>query len=511
MASLSSVSEWHDTADIVVAGLGLAGAATAIHAIDTDPALDVLVLEKLEETHSGGNSRVSGQTMFLPRDAAKAFSYQRQLNATNPVPDPWLRAWAEEMTQLEPWVRRLAAEAGFHFNATRADDPAPLFRVCEYPEIQDSDAVEFIGTLSDEAGVVLTPSSLWEAFRRCLGNRRVRREFGRRVVGLVQDPDSGEVLGVQVREAAGGLRNVRARRGVVFATGGYENDDSMLRSYVGLDGAVPLGSPGNTGDGVRILQRAGAEMRNFTQHSTLAGGVWPAVRVPGQPTAFMRQIFWGAWSWIDVAQDCTRFIDESVDYRAMHYKVRKHGVWRDTDYSRVGTMHMVFDDATRRAQKLVVDLMTWSALVGDYRWSDDNAREVESGLIVSAGSIRELAARTGRDPDALEATVTRYNRMAREGCDADFARVPDRMQPLQVAPFHALRILPGVICTAGGAVRDAQSRVISTTGEPVPRLYSAGELGSIQTGLYQLGGYLTECMVTGRAAARSLAAARPWC
>jgi len=174
-------------------------------------------------------------------------------------------------------------------------------------------------------------------------------------------------------------------------------------------------------------------------------------------------------------------------------------------------MHMVFDDATRRAQKLVVDLMTWSALVGDYRWSNDNAREVESGLVVSAGSIRELAARTGRDPDALEATVTRYNRMAREGCDADFARAPDRMQPLQVAPFHALRILPGVICTAGGAVRDAQSRVISTTGEPVPRLYSAGELGSIQTGLYQLGGYLTECMVSGRAAARSLAAARPWC
>ena len=509
MVDPASVSGWDDTADVVIAGLGLAGAATAIHAIDTDPGLDVLVLEKLDEAHSGGNSRVSGQTMFLPRNAAKAFSYQRQLNATNPVPDEWLRTWAEDMTQLEPWVRGMAAEACFQFHMTWADDPAPLFRVCEYPEMQDADAVEFIGTLSDQPGVVLTPSSLWETFRRCLANRRVRREFGQRVVGLVQDPASGEVLGVRVCDASSTVRNLRARRGVVLATGGYENDDSMLRSYVGLNDAVPLGSPGNTGDGVRMLQRAGAEMRNFTQHGTLAGGVWPAIRAPGQPTAFMRQLFWSAWSWIDIAQDSNRFIDESADYRAMHYKVRKHGVWQDTEYSRAGAMHMVFDDATRRAQKLVVDLMTWSALVGDYRWSDDNTAELAKGLIVSAGSIRELAVRIGRDPDALEATVSRYNRMARDGSDADFGRPADRMRPIESGPFHALRVLPGVICTAGGAVRDAQSRVISTTGEPIPRLYSVGELGSIQTGLYQLGGYLTECMVSGRAAARSLVAAPP--
>jgi predicted oxidoreductase len=99
--------------------------------------------------------------------------------------------------------------------------------------------------------------------------------------------------------------------------------------------------------------------------------------------------------------------------------------------------------------------------------------------------------------------------MARDGSDADFGRPADRMRPIESGPFHALRVLPGVICTAGGAVRDAQSRVISTTGAPIPRLYSVGELGSIQTGLYQLGGYLTECMVSGRAAARSLVAAPP--
>lgn len=511
MASLGSVGEWHDTADVVVAGLGLAGAATAIHALELEPALDVLILEKMNEAQSGGNSRVSGQTLFLPRDSAKALGYQRALNATNPVPDVWLRAWAEEMVQLEPWVRRMAAEAGLRFNQTWADDPAPLFRVCEYPEMPDSDAVEFIGTLSDRDDAVLTPSSLWEAFRRCLAKRPVRKAFGQRVCSLVQDPDTGEVFGVQVRSATGQWRNLRARRGVVLATGGYENDDAMLRSYVGLDGAVPLGSPGNTGDGVRMLQRAGAEMRGFTQHTTLGGGVWPAIRVPGQPTAFMRQLFWNAWSWIDVAEDSSRFIDESLDYRAMHYKVKRHGVWRDTEYSRAGTMHMVFDDAVRRSQKLVVDLMTWSALVGDYRWSDDNSAEVASGLITTADSIPELARRIGRDPDALGATVARYNRMARDGRDTDFGRAAASMRPIESGPYHALRVLPGVICTAGGAVRDANSQVISVEGKPIPRLHSAGELGSIQTGLYQLGGYLTECMVSGRAAARALAGTHPWC
>lgn len=260
-----------------------------------------------------------------------------------------------------------------------------------------------------------------------------------------------------------------------------------------------------------MLQRAGAEMRGFTQHTTLGGGVWPAIRVPGQPTAFMRQLFWNAWSWIDVAEDSSRFIDESLDYRAMHYKVKRHGVWRDTEYSRAGTMHMVFDDAVRRSQKLVVDLMTSSALVGEYRWSDDNSAEVASGLIATADSIPELARRIGRDPGALGETVARYNRMAREGRDTDFGRAAASMRPIESGPYHALRVLPGVICTTGGALRDANSQVISVEGKPIPRLHSAGELGSIQTGLYQLGGYLTECMVSGRAAARALAGTDPWC
>lgn len=340
--------------------------------------------------------------------------------------------------------------------------------MCEFPELEHSDVVEYIGTLSDEPGIVLIPSGLWEAFRRCVHGRPVRRQYQSRVTDLVQDPDSGEVFGVQVRVASGDIHNVRARRGVVLATGGYENDLGMLRSYAGLHHAVPLGSPANTGDGVRILQRAGAEMHNFTRHSTLAGGLWPAIQVPGQPTAFMRQIAWEGWSWLDIAEDSSRFIDESVDYRLMHYKEKKFGVWRDTDYPRVGTTHMVFDDATRQAQKL------------------------------------------GRDPVVLEATVHRYNAMARAGMDADFGCPPEKLQALEKPPFHAVRILPGVICTGGGAVRNGNAQVISTTGEPIPRLYSAGELGSLHTGLYQRGGYLAECMATGRMAARSLAGLTPW-
>lgn len=101
--------------------------------------------------------------------------------------------------------------------------------------------------------------------------------------------------------------------------------------------------------------------------------------------------------------------------------------------------------------------------------------------------------------------------MARAGVDADFGRPAEKMRPLDKPPFYALRILPGVICTGGGAVRNGSSQVISTNGEPIPRLYSAGELGSIHTGLYQLGGYLAECMATGRMAARALVGAKPWC
>src|SRR5689334_11053160 len=64
--------------------------------------------------------------------------------------------------------------------------------------------------------------------------------------------------------------------------------------------------------------------------------------------------------------------------------------------------------------------------------------------------------------------------------------------------------------TQGGVVHDAKQRVLNSYGEAIPRLYEAGELGSIWSHLYLVGGNIAECFVSGRIAAREVAAISAW-
>src|SRR5262249_6506712 len=158
----------------------------------------------------------------------------------------------------------------------------------------------------------------------------------------------------------------------------------------------------------------------------------------------------------------------------LHYRVEVHGQWVDAPHAAVLPVHMLFDEATRLADCLTVDNMSWNVLVEGYRWSADNGAEVERGWIVRADSIRELAPRIGRDPDEVEATVERYNAAARSGVDDELGRAADRMQPIDRPPFYAVEIVAGLVCSTGGARRDTHARVLDPDGKPIPRLYEAG-------------------------------------
>ena len=69
---------------------------------------------------------------------------------------------------------------------------------------------------------------------------------------------------------------------------------------------------------------------------------------------------------------------------------------------------------------------------------------------------------------------------------------------------------PLISNTQGGPVHDPCQRVLNAFGEPIPRLFEAGELGSIWGWLYMSGSNLTECLITGRTAGREVSALAPW-
>lgn len=501
MASLNSVREWHDETDVLICGFGLAGAAAAIEAHDADPAVDVLILEKMAEACAGGNSRVSGQSLLISKNAAALKSYQRAMSAPNPIPEAMLDAWAQRMVGLEPYIQARAREAGAEY--VKGTGWSDRIAVLEFPEYGAAEAVAHTAT------ILPVPSGVWLAFKACVEQRpRIRRRFGCPVVDLIQDPDTLEVLGAVV-DIGGHKRCVRARRAVILCVGGFENNLEMQRNYFGLAEAHPLGTPGNMGDGIRLLQKAGADMWHLRNQGQ-SGGIWPGFRFPGHDTVFLRQLFWQSFSWIDIGRDHRRFFNETAEWQLTHYKQREHGEWIDTPHHRVLPMHMVFDETTRLHNRLITTVMTWNTVVEKYEWSDDNEAEIGRGWIVRAGSIEELARKTGRDPATLVDTVNRYNQACQRGMDEEFGRVRETLQPIAQPPFHAIEIVPAIVCTGGGARRNIESEVLGQDGVPIARLYEAGELGSMFSNLYQNGSYLTEAMISGRAAGANAARHRPW-
>jgi succinate dehydrogenase/fumarate reductase flavoprotein subunit len=71
-------------------------------------------------------------------------------------------------------------------------------------------------------------------------------------------------------------------------------------------------------------------------------------------------------------------------------------------------------------------------------------------------------------------------------------------------------IVGGILNTQGGARRNAKAQVVQPDYSPIPRLYSAGEFGSVYGFLYNGGGNVGECMAFGRIAGRNAAAETPW-
>ena len=113
------------------------------------------------------------------------------------------------------------------------------------------------------------------------------------------------------------------------------------------------------------------------------------------------------------------------------------------------------------------------------------------------------------DGAALAGTVERWNGMVADGKDADFGRTL-MMAPFGEGPYYAVELSPTMLNTQGGPRRNEKAQIVRPDGNPVPRLYSSGELGSIYSYLYQGAGNIGECLAFGRIAARNVVAEIPW-
>jgi succinate dehydrogenase/fumarate reductase flavoprotein subunit len=147
--------------------------------------------------------------------------------------------------------------------------------------------------------------------------------------------------------------------------------------------------------------------------------------------------------------------------------------------------------------------------ISPYEWSDDNLKEVELGILKRADSVEGLARAMGVDHGRLAATIERWNGLCASGAPDPLGRPAATRRPVSQPPYYFGEMWPVVSNTQGALAHDVQQRVLDPFGEPIGRLYVAGELGSIWGFLYLSGGNLAECFVSGRIAGERAAMAAP--
>ena len=144
------------------------------------------------------------------------------------------------------------------------------------------------------------------------------------------------------------------------------------------------------------------------------------------------------------------------------------------------------------------------------RQSQDNLKEVQNGILTKCDTVADLANVIGCDPETLQANLDRWNADCAAGQDSAHKRPSKTMAPIKAPPFYVGQIWPVVSNTQGGPVHDTKQRILNAYGEPIPRLYEAGEVGSIWGHLYLSGANLSECFIGGRIAGRDVVALPDW-
>ena len=327
--------------------------------------------------------------------------------------------------------------------------------------------------------------------------------------------EGGAVVGVRgTRPSSGEAVEVRGKS-VVLATGGFEFDQESLMNFTMGTGIGALGNPGNTGDGLRLAQSVGAKLWHMNAYSAGLD-----VRYPGYSTNVGASIKGAGYIWVD--QDGRRFANELTDGHCQMYAASVIDAVNHR-YPRIPCW-LVFDHATLRMGPLGSSLGSgWAINREHHTWSKDCEKEIEMGLVKKADTIADLARAIKVPVEELEATVKRWNEDIRAGKDTLFGRpvkkaaksyafdAPLVSAPIEKGPYYALELWPTLVNTQGGPRRDEKARIVSALGKTIPRLYGAGELGSMWGPIYQGSCNNAEALVFGRIAGRNAADEKPWC
>jgi succinate dehydrogenase/fumarate reductase flavoprotein subunit len=402
------------------------------------------------------------------------------------------RRLSDRIGQLKPpleettlWGMGIAsADLRHFFNALRS--AASFWRVTQLVLRHGLDLLRYrrgMRLVNGNALVAALAVSAWDAGVEIRVNSPALRLLSR----------DGKVSGAVIASPQGEVE-FHASHGVVLACGGFPHDVARKKDLLPH---APTGhehwsaaSRGNTGDGMRMGEAVGGVVARDLRQAAALAPVSLVPRADGSTAHFPHLIERGKPGLIAVTRAGRRFTNEADSYHD-------------------------FLCSLLAATPMGEPVQAW--LVCDHRFIRryglgavkpaplPMSRWLRSGYLLRGESIEQLARQCGIDPDALQATVTRYNQLARLGADADFAKgeTPyNRMQgdaaagnpnpcmaPLQKGPYYAVKVVAGSLGTFAGLRVNEQAQVLDGEGRPIAGLYAAGnDMASLMGGLYPSGG-----------------------
>jgi succinate dehydrogenase/fumarate reductase flavoprotein subunit len=535
------VTDWDQETDVVVLGSGAAGLTAALTAAVAGAAVEVY--EKAATV--GGTTAVSGGILWIPAhdrlpgaeltvedamsylraqslgylddelvetfvrtgpemldfieahsqlrfEVAEGFpDYKPELPGGRPGGGRSLHARPVELTQLGEWSRRITSFPPDFSNVG----------------IDAETRARIHATLDDDSGeYCVAGTALIAGLLKALLDRGVQPHVNARAIELTGGPDG--ITGVVIDRGDTRIR-VRARRGVVLGTGGFEWDRSLVEAFLRGPMRGAVSPPNNTGDGLRMAMAHGAELANM-------GEAWwvPIVRLPGDtfqghPRSRSVRLERTRPRSIIVNRAGKRFLNEAGEYNSMagpfHFLDPKLGYANDPAW-------IVFDDQHLKR----------------YGFLGVEPGGTAPDWFSPSQNLAELAARTGIDADGLARTIAAWNDNVAREQDPDFGRgssaydgywgdttapttAAKTLGPIDTPPYYAVPVYIGAMGTKGGPRTDRDGRVLHVSGSVIPGLYAAGNAMAGPTGKAYggAGGTIGPAMVFGYRAGRSAAARTP--
>lgn len=316
---------------------------------------------------------------------------------------------------------------------------------------------------------------------------------------------AGRISVLETRDASARPNRIRARRGVVLATGGISHDADLRRGFVpdAAGGLTATVAAGNGPRGARLATAIGAHLSSPTRD----GAFWvPAstfTRADGSNGVYPHTVTDRAKpGLIAVDGNGQRFVNEAVSYH---------------EFVRAQLAHA---NSAIPAWLICDSRFIWKYGLGKIKpFTMSVSADVASGYLKRGDTLEALAKAVGVPPSELARTVATFNRDAARGEDPAFGRGGNVYQrslgdadqkpnpcvaPLTDAPFYAVAVRPADLGMSAGIVTDDHARVLAEDGQPIRGLYACGnDMASIMEGAYPgpgitLGPALTFGWLAGR-------------